>query len=40
MRPDYKQYDNWNLERALSEAQQAAAITPLPTYTMQQANCL
>lgn len=40
MRPDYKQYDNWNLERALSEVQQAAAITPLPTYTMQQANCL
>ncbi len=40
MRTDYKQYADWNLERALGEADQAEAINPLPTYTMQQANCL
>lgn len=40
MRTDYKQYADWNLERALSEADQAETINPLPTYTMQQANCL
>lgn len=40
MQSGYKQYEDWNLERSLSEAEQAEAIAPLPTYVMQQANCL
>lgn len=40
MRTDYKQYEDWNIERSLKEADQATSINPLPTYTMQQANCL
>ena len=40
MRPGYQQYADWNLERSLGEAQQASAVNPLPTYAMQEANCL
>lgn len=40
MRTDYEQYENWNLERSLDEAQQAYAINPMPTYSLQEANCL
>ncbi len=40
MRTDYKQYENWNLERSLDEAQQAYTISPMPTYSLQEANCL
>lgn len=30
----------WNLDKAVSEAQQAYAINPQPIYVLQEANCL
>lgn len=40
MSADYQQYEDWNIERALSEAEQADSISPQPTYGLQQAHCL
>lgn len=40
MQPGYQQYADWNLERALQEADQAYQIKAMPIYLVQQGNCL
>ena len=40
MSTGYQQYEDWNIERALSEAEKADSISPQPTYELQQAHCL
>ena len=40
MSTGYQQYEDWNIERALSEAEKADSISPQPTYDLQQAHCL
>lgn len=39
MSPGYKVYNDWNMERALNEAQKAYQIHDLPIYLVQQGNC-
>lgn len=39
MSPGYKVYNDWNMERALKEAQKAYQIHDLPIYLVQQGNC-
>lgn len=39
MSPGYKVYNDWNMERALTEAQQAYQNNHLPIYLVQQGNC-
>ncbi len=36
----YVPYSDWTMEKALSEAQEAYKINPLPIYTNQEATCL
>lgn len=36
----YSKYNDWDLEKALAEAQNAFNTNPLPIYTQQEANCL
>ena len=38
--PSYTPYADWTLEKALSEAQEAYKVNPLPLYIHQEANCL
>lgn len=39
MTPGYTQYQDWNMERALSEAEKAYQLRNLPIYLVQQGNC-
>lgn len=39
MLPGYKTYGDWNMERALNEAQKAYQTRDLPIYLLQQGNC-
>jgi len=36
----YTQFNDWNMEKALTEIQNAYNANPLPIYTQQEANCL
>ncbi|MBO4641903.1 MAG: tetratricopeptide repeat protein [Bacteroidaceae bacterium] len=38
--PSYQTYNDWNLEKALSEAESAYSVNPLPLYQNQQGSCL
>lgn len=40
MTAGYEQYADWNMERALTEAQKAYETRNLPIYLVQQGNCL
>ncbi len=40
MRTTYKKYNDWDLEKALAEGEQAFASNPLPIYTNQIGSCL
>lgn len=39
MLPGYKQYKDWNMEKALSEAEAAYSANPLPLFILQKADC-
>lgn len=39
MLPGYETYNDWNMERALNEAQKAYQTRDLPIYLLQQGNC-
>lgn len=39
MTPGYQQYADWNMERALSEAEKAYQLQNQPIYLLQQGNC-
>ena len=36
----YNKYNDWDMEKALAETQNAYSSNPLPIYTQQEANCL
>lgn len=38
--PQYEVYKDWNMERALQEAETALTVAQQPLYTQQAANCL
>ena len=40
LNPSYQTYNDWNMEKALSEADAAYSINPLPLYLNQQGSCL
>ncbi len=39
MMTDYKQYKDWDMTKALDEANEALACNPLPLFTLQKADC-
>lgn len=39
MMAGYKQYKDWDMGKALSEADEALSCTPLPIFTLQKADC-
>ncbi len=40
LRPDYKVYKDWNMNKALALAEEAYSINPLPLYIQQQGHIL
>lgn len=39
MLKDYKQYKDWDINKALSEVSEAISINPISLYTLQKADC-